>query len=74
MNTAPTPLPTRLDPDAWYRAPSGRLCRLVGMDGRGGVDPIAKLCYVNGSDGPGSEWADGFNLRRENWRILRRVG
>lgn len=66
---------TRLDLAAWYRTPTGRLVRLVALDGRGGVEPIARLEYVNPEGkGQGYDWGDGFNLRQQNWRILRRVG
>ena len=68
--------PARLDPNALYRAPSGRLCRLFALDARGGFDSaIAHLSYVrDGRAGVSSRADDGFALQRENWRILQEVG
>lgn len=80
-NMAATPPPgvppARLDPDAVYRAPSGRLCRLAGMDKRGppGEEATAHLAYVREAAWAlnGSRLDDGFSLSRENWRILKVV-
>lgn len=64
-----------LDQESVYMTPTGRLCRLVALDGRGGVEPIARLEYVNAEEkGQRCEWGEGFNLRPENWQILTRVG
>ncbi len=69
------PITLRPDTSALYRTPTGRLCRVVALDGRGGVEPVAQLEYVHPQEeGRRYEWGDGFSLRPENWRILRRVG
>jgi hypothetical protein len=69
--------PVRLDPNALYLAPTGRMCRLQGMDGRGpaGEGSIAQLVYVRDAAWAlaGSRFDDGFALTRENWRILKAV-
>jgi hypothetical protein len=67
-------LPKTLDPEALYRSPSGRLCRVQSVD-REGTEAVARLEYTqaNGAPAP-TNMPDGFVLRRENWRILKRVG
>lgn len=69
--------PVRLDPAALYMAPTGRMCRLQGMAGRGaaGEESVAQLVYVRDAAWAlaGSRFDDGFNLKRENWRILKAV-
>lgn len=69
--------PVRLDPQALYMAPTGRMCRLQGMDGRGaaGEEAVAQLVYVRDAAWAldGSRFDDGFSLTRENWRILKAV-
>ena len=69
--------PVRLDPDALYLAPTGRMCRLQGMDGRGpaGEESVAQLVYVRDAAWAlgGSRFDDGVCLKRENWRILKAV-
>ena len=75
MDSIPALPPARLDPNALYRAPSGRLCRLFALDARGGLDSaIAHLSYVrDASAGVSTRADDGFALQRENWRILEMV-
>lgn len=67
--------PVRLDPAALYMAPTGRMCRLQGMKGHGelGEMSVAHLVYVRDAAWAinGSRLDDGFNLTRENWRILK---
>lgn len=62
-----------LDAAAVYLTPTGRLCRLWELDGRGGEYPIAKLRYVRAAASAASGWSDGFCLAPQNWRILTRV-
>lgn len=69
--------PVRLDPAALYMAPTGRMCRLHAMDGRGaeGDESVAQLVYVRNAAWAlaGNRFDDGFCLTRENWRILKAV-
>jgi hypothetical protein len=68
-------LPGLLDPKAVYLSPLNRRCRYVPVPEWGDEPTIAKIVYADVWVAPGLGGVpDGFLLRRENWRILRRVG
>lgn len=71
----PCPATAHLDPEVVYRAPSGRMCRLFGVENAGPEGVTARLVYVSGRGHRAAvDWAgDGFVLARENWRLLQVV-
>ena len=64
-----------LDPEAVYRAPSGRNCRVRVSTFEKPQQGVATLVYDLQDGTPGStQFGEGFALTRENWHLLKQVG
>jgi hypothetical protein len=71
-------LPEQLDPQAVYRAPRGRLCRVADVEyqnRRHKTGAVAYLEYLTPTGAPvATNMAESFSLGRENWWMLKVVG